>query len=142
LEFVIWKGISGYNEIALVGLFKKGIHPALKLIKIGQLRNSDLLDEWYEKVLSFERLRKEAIEEFGRRKNLENSEDVKKKLVLDVLRQDPNMMEVDKHKEMRRCYNCGETSHLATRCSKPRKERREKVRIIEEIREDFSLGRE
>jgi len=37
LEFVIWKEISGYNEIALVGLFKKGIHPALaqKLIKIG-----------------------------------------------------------------------------------------------------------
>ena len=104
LEFVIWKEISGYNEIALVGLFKKGIHPALaqKLIKIGQLRNSALLDKWYEKALSFERLRKKTIEEFGRRKNLENLEDAKKKLVLDVLRWDPNMMEVDKCKEMRR----------------------------------------
>jgi len=100
------------------------------------------LDEWYEKALSFERLKRKAIEKFERRKNLENSEDVKKKLVLDVLRRDPNIMEVDKRKEMRRCYNYRETSHLATRCSKPRKEKREKIRIIEEIREDFSLGRE
>ena len=28
-EFVTWKELSRYNEIALVGLFKKGIHPAL-----------------------------------------------------------------------------------------------------------------
>jgi len=33
------------------------------LVEIGQMRNSDSLDEWYEKVLSFERLRREAIEE-------------------------------------------------------------------------------
>ena len=45
-----------------------------------------MLDKWYEKALSFERLRKKTIEEFGRRKNLENLEDAKKKLVLDVLR--------------------------------------------------------
>jgi len=46
-EFVTWKELSGYNEMALVGLFKKGIHSALawKLVEIGQLRNSDLLDE-------------------------------------------------------------------------------------------------
>jgi len=62
-EFVTWKELSGYNKVALVGLFKKGIHLALaqKLIEIGQLRNSDLLDKWYEKALSFERLRREAI---------------------------------------------------------------------------------
>jgi len=36
-EFVTWKELSGYNEVALVGLFKKGIHPALarKLVEIG-----------------------------------------------------------------------------------------------------------
>jgi len=28
-EFVTWKKLSGYNEIALVGLFKKGVYPAL-----------------------------------------------------------------------------------------------------------------
>jgi len=43
---------------------------------------------------------------------------------------------------MRRCYNCEEIGYLATRCSKLRKERREKVRIVEETIEDFSLGRE
>ena len=87
-EFVTWKELSGYNEIALVGLFKKGIHPVLaqKLVEIGQLRNLDLLDKWYEKALSFERLRQEAIKEFGGRKNLENLGDVKKKPVLDIPR--------------------------------------------------------
>jgi len=50
------------------------------------MRNSDSLNEWYEKALSFERLRREAIEEFGERKSLENSGDVKKKSVLDILR--------------------------------------------------------
>ena len=28
-EFVTWKELSSYNEMALVGLFKKGIHLAL-----------------------------------------------------------------------------------------------------------------
>jgi len=71
-----------------VGLFKKGIHLALaqKLVEIGQMRNLDSLDEWYEKALGFERSRREAIEEFGGRKNIENSGDVKKKSVLNILR--------------------------------------------------------
>jgi len=50
------------------------------------MRNSDSLNEWYEKALSFERSRREVIKEFGGRKTLENSGDVRKKLVLDVLR--------------------------------------------------------
>ena len=143
-EFVTWKELSGYNEVALVGLFKKEVYPALawKLVEIGQIRNSDLLDEWYEKALSFERLKREVIEEFGGRRSLENSGDRKKKLVLDVPRWDPNAMDVDRHREMRRCYNCGEMGHLATRCSKLKKERKEEVRITENAREDFFLGRE
>ena len=89
-EFVTWKELSGYNEVVLVGLFKKGIYPALawKLVKIGQLRNSDPLDEWYKKALGFERSRREAIEEFGGRKNSDNSGDMRKKPVLDVPRWD------------------------------------------------------
>ena len=53
-EFITWKKLSGYNEIILVGLFKKGIHLALaqKLVKISQLRNQDSLNEWYKKALS------------------------------------------------------------------------------------------
>ena len=144
LEFVTWKELSRYNEIALVGLFKKEIHPALarKLVKIGQMRNSDSLDEWYKKALGFERSRREAIEEFGGRKNSENSGNMRKKLVLDVPRRDPNAIDVDRCRETRRCYNCGETGHLAARYSKPRKERREEVRIVEGEKEDFSLGKE
>jgi len=99
-------------------------------IEVGQLRNSDLLDNWYKKALSFERSRREAIKEFGGRKSLENSEDMRKKLVLDVPRRDPNVMEVDKHREMRRCYNCREMGYLAARYSKPRKERKDEIRIV------------
>jgi len=73
---------------------------------------------------------------------LENLGEVRKKPVLDVPRRDPNAMDVDRHKEMRRCYNCGEMGHIAARYSKPRKERREEVRVIEKVKEDFSLGRE
>ena len=73
---------------------------------------------------------------------MENLGDMRKKLVLDVPRRDPNMMDIDRCKETKRCYNCGETGHLAARCSKPRKERREEVRIVEEVKKDFSLGRE
>jgi len=62
---------------------------------------------------------------------------VKNKPVLDVLRRDPNAMDVDRCREMRRCYNCGKMGHLAARCSKPRKERREEIRIVEEEKEDF-----
>jgi len=51
-------------------------------------------------------------------------------------------MEVDKCREIRKCYNCRETGHLTVRYSKPRKERREKVRITENAMENFSLGRE
>ena len=73
---------------------------------------------------------------------MESSREVKKKSVLDVPRQDPNMIEVNKHRETRRCYNYRKTGHLATRYSKPRKERSEKVRIIKEVTEDFSKGKE
>jgi len=144
LEFVTWKELSGYNEVALVGLFKKGVYLALawKLIEIGQMRNLDSLDEWYKKVLSFERSRREAIKEFGGRKSLESLGDMRKRPVLDVPRRDPNAMDVDRHRETRRCYNCGEMGHLAAKCSKPRKERREEMRIVEEVKKDFFLGRE
>jgi len=52
---------------------------------------------------------------------LEDLGDMRKKPVLNVPRQNPNTMDVDKHRETRKYYSCGEIGHLATRCSKPRK---------------------
>jgi len=51
-------------------------------------------------------------------------------------------MDVDRHRETKRCYNCGKVGHLAARCSKPEKERREEVRIVEGEKKDFFLNRE
>jgi len=82
------------------------------------------------------------LKNFGGKRNMENLGDARKKLVLDVLRRDPNVMDMDRRREMRKCYNCGETGHLAARCSKPRRERSEEVRIVEEVKKDFSSGRE
>jgi len=60
-----------------------------------------------------------------------------------INRTDPqNLLSTTLDVSLQKCYNCEETSHLAARCSKPRKEKREKVKIVKEIREDFSLGRE
>jgi len=28
-DFCTWKKLTGYNEVALVGIFKKGLHPGL-----------------------------------------------------------------------------------------------------------------
>ena len=73
---------------------------------------------------------------------MEDLGNMRKKLVLDIPRQDPNTMDIDRHKEARRCYNYRETGHLATRCSKLRKKRKEEMRIVEGVKKDFSLGRE
>jgi len=53
---------------------------------VSQLRNSNSLDDWYKKALSFKRSRKKVIKEFGGRKSLENLRNGRKKLVLDILR--------------------------------------------------------
>jgi len=45
---------------------------------------------------------------------------------------------VDKHREMRKYYNCEEMGYLTIWCSKPRKKRREEVRIVKETKENFS----
>jgi len=50
-------------------------------------------------------------------------------------------MKVDKHKEMRRYYNYEKMGHLTARCSKLRKERREEIRIMENVMKNFSPGR-
>jgi len=45
-EFCTWKDLTGYNEIALVRIFKRGLHLGLacKLVELRQMKNSDNLD--------------------------------------------------------------------------------------------------
>jgi len=66
-DFCTWKELTGYNEVALVRIFKKGLYPGLaqKLVELGQLKNSNLLESWYKMTLDYERARREANIEFG-----------------------------------------------------------------------------
>ena len=45
-KFCTWKDLTGYNEVALVSIFKRGLHPGLarKLVELRQMKNSDSLD--------------------------------------------------------------------------------------------------
>jgi len=51
--------LTGYNKVALIGIFKKGLHPGLaqKLVELGQLKNSNSLESWYKIGLDYERAR-------------------------------------------------------------------------------------
>lgn len=97
------------------------------------------MDNWYEKTLDFERSRRETIKEFegDKRRVKVNLGKDRTTLVLDVPRQDPNAIKVDKCKESRRCYNYGEMGYLTVRYSRLKKGR-VKMRIVEKVREDFS----
>jgi len=61
-EFCTWKDLTGYNEVALVSIFKRGLYPGLahKLVELRQMKNSDSLDRWYESALDYERARREV----------------------------------------------------------------------------------
>ena len=161
-EFCTWKDLTGYNEVALVGIFKRGLHSGLarKLVELGQMKNSDSLNRWYESALDYERARREATTEFGgqgeknnRRDQAETAREEKGALV--VPRRDPEAMDIDRMKRQGVCFSCGTKGHIAARCPEPRKERkhfRRRVGLekgVDEMREfirsqmeDFGKGRE
>ena len=80
-------------------------------------------------------MRKEAVKEYGykgkraKREPGEEHREERRKPVQNVLRRDPNTMEVDKYKERQRCFKCGEVGHIAARCTKPGK-RKEEAQVV------------
>jgi len=104
-KFCTWKDLTGYNEVALVSIFKRGLHPGLahKLVELRQMKNSDSLDKWYESALDYERARREANAEFGGRGEKSSRQDREeitreKKVALAVLRRNPEAMDIDRMK--------------------------------------------
>ena len=79
-DFCTWKELIGYNEVALVGIFKKGLYPGLaqKLVELGQLKNSNSLKSWYKMALDYERARQEANIKFGSRNEQSEKQVIKK----------------------------------------------------------------
>jgi len=79
-NFCTWKELPDYNEVALVGIFKKGLHPGLaqKLVELRQLKNSNSLESWYEMALDYERARQEVNIEFGSRNERSEKQTIKK----------------------------------------------------------------
>jgi len=70
MDFCVWKDLTQYNEIALVGIFRDGLNKGLarKLVELGQLNEMSSLDIWYIKAVEFERARRSAEGIFGQRR--------------------------------------------------------------------------
>ena len=59
LDFCAWKDITGYNEIALVGMFRDRLNTSLacKLVEIGGINKGLTLKEQYLKAVKFKKAR-------------------------------------------------------------------------------------
>ena len=51
--------LTGYNKVALVGMFRDELNTGLacKLVEIGEMNKGLILEEWYLKVVEFEKAR-------------------------------------------------------------------------------------
>ena len=135
-DFCTWKELTGYNKVALVGIFKKGLYPGLawKLVELGQLKNSNLLESWYKMALDYERARQEANIEFGSRNKWSEKQVIKKEeknkwplfmpTTLLAHRRDPNTMDIDSMCKQGICFNCSIKGHITAKYPEPRKERK------------------
>lgn len=57
IDFNTWRSLTGYNEIALVGMFREGLHPGLsrRLMEVARLSDTDSLETWCKNAVEFER---------------------------------------------------------------------------------------
>jgi len=123
-----------------VGIFQDGLNRGLarKLVEVGQLNKTSLLDTWYFKAVEFERAKQLIEEIFGWERQFINGkkamqEEAKRenRSTLVVLRQDPNAIDIDMMRKQDMCFNCGVKGHIAVRCPEPKKERKFFGRRIE-----------
>ena len=133
-EFKGWAHLSGFDEIALVDQFKRGLKPALgrRVIETGNPGDGTTtgqLQRWYDHTTELERAFRESTEFFGKKEftfkqkirptNAVAGPSRPKTEMVTIKVKDENAMDVDKTTTTRpppKCYNCGKIGHIACNC--------------------------
>ena len=141
IEFKGWVQLAGFDKVALVNQFKRGININLgrRIIELGTPGDGtdpSHLQKWYDRATELERQKRDAETYYGKREMFQQkkkkwnkkkkateastSTDKPKAGIISVKVKDENVMDVDMTKTTTQpppiCYSCGKKGHIARNC--------------------------